>query len=74
LIQEFFYIDATLAQDRAQRPFRHVTGVMRQRYFSAGSNVAPHLVTARTITIESEPQAAQSAGDFTVFESRKSAH
>ena len=53
-VQEVVKFDAGLTKDRAQRTFRHVARMIRNRGVSIRIGIEPDLVRARGLSIERE--------------------
>ena len=67
--EEVAHANSSFAENRAQRAFRHVSGMVRKRDFSSRLRMAPDFVAAGAGTVELETKRSEPAGNFPVGKS-----
>lgn len=70
-VQEIVWIDSRLLQNRAERSFGHVRGVIRHRSIAICSRVEPSLMTAGGLAVEQKSACLQLPNNLSVPESRE---
>ena len=74
LRQKLLRINLGLLQNRPQRAFRHVAGVIRDSCVTASLRVMPDFVAARRLSAENEAEPLQFPDDLPIAVAGKSAH
>jgi hypothetical protein len=72
--EEVAYVNSGFAENRAQRAFRHVSGMVRERDLSSRLRMAPDFMAAGTGTVELETKHSETAGNFPVGKSCEASH
>ena len=72
--QKILYLDPGLSEDRAERAFRDVSGMIRKCGVAFGLRVVPEFMAARGLTVEFETQLLQALRDITVAKAAEPPH
>ncbi len=67
--EEVVYVNSSFAENRAQRAFRHVPGMVRKRDLPSRLRMAPDFVAAGAGAVELETKCPETAGNFPVGKS-----
>ncbi len=73
-VQKVVRLYACFAKDCAERTFRHIAGMVRQRDLFPRSGVTPHFVTARARAVKHVTACAQLVRHFGVLEACQTSH
>jgi hypothetical protein len=69
IFEEVVHVNSSFTENRAQRAFRHVSGMVRKRDLSPRLGMPPNFVATGTGTVELETKRSETAGNFPVGES-----